>query len=231
MNKLTLIIPAKNESESLPVVLEELKSFSLKVIIILEKEDTKTIESIENFENIKIIHQLNKGYGDALIQGINSVETEYFCIFNADGSFVPSELTKMYNILETQNIDFVFGSRYMKEGYSEDDTFITLVGNKIFSFMGKLFFSLNISDILYTFVMGKATKAVEINLIEKDFAFCVELPIKAKRNGFNLISFPCHERPRIAGKKKVNAFKDGFLILTSMVKMFFQKIFIKLEKN
>ena len=127
MNKLTLIIPAKNESESLPIVLEELKSFSLKVIIILEEEDTKTIESIENFENIKIIYQLNKGYGDALIQGINSVETEYFCIFNADGSFVPSELTKMYNILETQNIDFVFGSRYMKEGYSEDDTFITLV--------------------------------------------------------------------------------------------------------
>ena len=118
MNKLTLIIPAKNESESLHIVLEELKSFSLKVIIILEEEDTKTIESIENFENIKIIYQLNKGYGDALIQGINSVETEYFCIFNADGSFVPSELTKMYNILETQNIDFVFGSRYMKEGYS-----------------------------------------------------------------------------------------------------------------
>ncbi len=225
MNKLTLIIPAKNESESLPTVLRELKSFSLKVIIILEKEDMKTIKSIENFENVEIIYQINKGYGDALIQGINNVKSEYFCIFNADGSFVPDELIKMYNILETQNIDFVFGSRYMKGGYSEDDTFITLVGNKIFSFIGKIFFSLNISDILYTFVMGKTTKIMEIDLIEKDFAFCVELPIKAKKNSFNLISLPCHERPRIAGKKKVNAFKDGFLILTSMVKLFFSKNF------
>ena len=225
MNKLTLIIPAKNESESLPTVLKELKSFSLKVIIILEKEDMKTIKSIENFENVEIIYQINKGYGDALIQGINNVKSEYFCIFNADGSFVPDELIKMYNILETQNIDFVFGSRYMKGGYSEDDTFITLVGNKIFSFIGKIFFSLNISDILYTFVMGKTTKIMEIDLIEKDFAFCVELPIKAKKNSFNLISLPCHERPRIAGKKKVKAFKDGFLILISMVKLFFLKNF------
>ena len=38
---------------------------------------------------------------------------------------------------------------------SEDDTIITLIGNKIFSFIGKYFFSLPISDILYTFVLGK----------------------------------------------------------------------------
>ena len=46
-----------------------------------------------------------------------------------------------------------------------------------------------------------------------DFSFCVELPIKAKKNNFNLDIFPSYERKRIAGKKKVNEFKDGFLIL------------------
>ena len=33
----------------------------------------------------------------------------------------------------------------------------------------------------------------------------------------------CYERKRIAGKKKVNAFKDGFLILSQMIKLFFEK--------
>ena len=37
---------------------------------------------------------------------------------------------------------------------------------------------------------------------------------------FKLISVPSHERLRIAGKKKVNAFKDGLLILLSMIKLF-----------
>ena len=34
----------------------------------------------------------------------------------------------------------------------------------------------------------------------------------------------CYERKRIAGKKKVNAFKDGSLILICMIKLFFKKI-------
>ena len=88
MDDLTLIIPAKKEKESLPVVLNELKNYTKKISIILEENDTETINSISDFD-CQIIYQKNKGYGDALIQGISSVKTKYFCIFNADGSFNP----------------------------------------------------------------------------------------------------------------------------------------------
>jgi glycosyltransferase involved in cell wall biosynthesis len=222
MENLTLVIPAKNEKESLPIVLNELKKFNIKILVVLEKEDMETINSIRNY-NCDILYQLNKGYGDALIQGINNTKTKYFCIFNADGSFVADELKDMYNLLENNSSDFVFGSRYMKNASSDDDTIVTYFGNKIFSLLGNLFFSLKISDILYTYVMGNTKLAQSLNLVEKKFSLCIELPIKAKRSGFKLISFPCHERQRIAGKKKVNAFKDGFLILISMIKLFFFK--------
>ena len=86
--EITLIIPAKNESESLPKVLDELKKFNFKIIVILRSEDKSTIQSISNYK-IQIIFQDGFGYGDALIKGINSLETKYFCIFNADGSFNP----------------------------------------------------------------------------------------------------------------------------------------------
>ena len=49
MPNLTLIIPAKNEAESLPSVLNELKNFDFNKTVILESSDTKTIESIKNF--------------------------------------------------------------------------------------------------------------------------------------------------------------------------------------
>ena len=42
---------------------------------------------------------------------------------------------------------------------------------------------------LYTFVMGKTDKAKILSLDKSDFGFCVELPIKAKRNNFKLINF------------------------------------------
>ena len=220
MNNLTLLIPAKNESESLPKVLEEIKNLNCKKKIILKKDDTLTINSIKNFD-VDLIYQNNSGYGDALITGVNNLDTNYFCIFNADGSFNPNELPEMLNIVKNSNTDFVFASRYEKNCGTEDDTIITAIGNFAFTLIGKIFFKLNITDILYTFVMGDTQKIKELKLKQNDFTFCVELPIKAKKNGMRLTTSKSYERKRIAGKKKVNALKDGFLILIEMIKLFF----------
>jgi glycosyltransferase involved in cell wall biosynthesis len=219
VKNITLIIPAKYEKESLPSVLLELKKFPFNIIVILEPTDHETIDSIKNF-NCTIIHQTNKGYGDALILGIKSVKTEYFCIFNADGSFNPIEISGMYSSLKDKDGDIIFGSRYEKNATSEDDTLVTKVGNFIFTKLGKILFKLPITDILYTFVLGKTKMTLDLNLQSQDFAFCVELPIKAQRKNYKIFSTPAHERARIAGKKKVNAIRDGLYILKKMIFMF-----------
>ena len=219
MKNITLIIPAKYEKESLPSVLLELKEFPFNIIVILEPTDHETIDSIKNFD-CTIIHQKNKGYGAALILGIKSVKTEYFCIFNADGSFIPIEISGMYSALKDKDGDIIFGSRYEKNATSEDDTLVTKVGNFIFTKLGKILFKLPITDILYTFVLGKTKMTLDLNLQSQDFAFCVELPIKAQRKNYKIFSTPAHERARIAGKKKVNAIRDGLYILKTMIFMF-----------
>ena len=219
MKNITLIIPAKYEKESLPSVLNELKKFSFNILVVLEPTDLETIDSIKNFD-CTIVHQTNKGYGDALILGIKSVKTEYFCIFNADGSFNPIEISGMYSSLKDKEGDIIFGSRYEKNATSEDDTLVTKVGNFIFTKLGKILFKLPITDILYTFVLGKTKMTLDLNLQSQDFAFCVELPIKAQRKNYKIFSTPAHERARIAGKKKVNAIRDGLYILKKIIFMF-----------
>jgi glycosyltransferase involved in cell wall biosynthesis len=220
MKNLTLLIPAKFESESLPSVLEELKKYNYKQCVILKETDFKTINSIKNFD-VEIINQRGSGYGNALIEGINSCKTKFFCIFNADGSFNPNEISKIVERISKNNKDFIFASRYEKQAGSEDDTIITLIGNYFFSLIGRKIFNLEITDILYTFVVGDAQKARSLNLISNDFRFCVELPIKAKKQNYKLGIFPSYERKRIAGKKKVNAFRDGFLILKKLIELYF----------
>ena len=223
MNKLTLVIPAKNESESLPKVLKELDYLKIKTIVVIPTEDNLTKQSIQNF-NCKIVEEKNgKGYGNALRTGINEVKTDFFCIFNADGSFNPIYLSDMYATLEKDNADFIFCSRYEKNAGSDDDTFLTYIGNKIFTFLCNFLFKLKITDVLFTYVMGKSKEYKSLNLKSDDFSFCVELPIKAKFKNFRIISLPSYERSRIAGIKKVNEFKDGFLILISIINLLFFK--------
>ena len=223
LNKLTLVIPAKRESESLPRVLLELEPMKINTIIVIPAEDKITKESIKNF-NCKIIEEENgKGYGYALRTGIDNVETDFFCIFNADGSFNPIYLSTMYNMLCENDVDFVFCSRYEKNGGSDDDTFLTYTGNRIFTFLCKLLFKLRITDVLFTYVMGRSKKFKVLDLKSDDFTFCVEFPIKAKFNNFLLSSIPSYERSRIAGIKKVSEFKDGFLILISILRLYILK--------
>ena len=222
MKNLTLVIPAKNEEHSLPEVLKELEKFNLKIIVVIENSDIETFNAIKSF-NIEIFYQSGKGYGDAIIEGINNVKTDYLCIFNADGSFDPKHLKQMLNVCEN-NLDFVFASRYLIGGGSDDDTFLTKLGNYIFTKIGKIFFLINITDILYTYFLGKTSSFKKLNLTSKDFCLCVELPIKANRNNMNFIDIPSCERRRIAGVKKVNEFKDGLKIFFYMIKSFFKII-------
>ncbi len=222
MENLTLIIPAKNESESLPIFLNELKKYNCKKMIVLQKDDLKTIESLKDYNEVEIFEQNQLGYGSAIIEGINNTKTEYFCIINADGSMDPKYLPLMLD--KCKNCDLVFTSRYLRPGGgSDDDTFVTLLGNKIFSFLGNFLFNLGISDILFTYILGKTSSAKFLELKSNDFRLCVELPIKAKKLNLNYIDIPSHERVRIGGFKKVNALKDGFLILISIISLFFMK--------
>ncbi len=223
MSNLTLLIPAKAESESLPIFLEELKSYNHNKLIILDEKDVKTIDSIKPFENIDILNQKKSGYGNALIEGINHIKTEFFCIINADGSMNPSEIEGMLNEIKINQLDIVFGSRYMKNAGSDDDDFITLIGNYIFTFVGKIFFNLRISDILYTYLIGKTQKIKELDLVSGDFSFCVELPIKVQRKNLKYSTYACYERKRIAGKKKVSPFLDGIKILFGMINLFLKR--------
>jgi len=224
MQDLTLVIPAKYESESLPIFLEEISHLTCKKLVILEETDNKTIQSIKNFERIELIFQKNKGYGAALLEGIRCTQTKFFCIINADGSMNPKYLANMLNKTKINNLDFLFASRYEKhDSGSDDDNIITYIGNYIFTKIGNIFFSLKITDILFTYVLGKTNEFNSLNLTSYDFTLCVEFPIKANRFGYKLSTIPSYERSRIGGKKKVNAFKDGLLILIKMIKLFFIK--------
>tara|TARA_X000000368_G_C22385437_1_gene430900 strand:- start:218 stop:436 length:219 start_codon:yes stop_codon:yes gene_type:complete len=71
--------------------------------------------------------------------------------------------------------------------------------------------------------MGSVEAFKSLDMRYNDFSFCVELPIKAKKKNFILTDFPSFERSRIAGVKKVNEFRDGFLILISILRLLIVK--------
>jgi len=225
MYNLTLVIPAKNEELCLPKVLVELKKYRLNAIIVVNTFNP-TIKRLKQKFNCKIFKQKKRGYGNAILEGIKKVKTKNLCIFNADGSFDPRYIQKMIEFIDKKN-DFIFASRYKKGGGSDDDTLLTFVGNKFFTFLGNFFFNIKISDILFTYIIGKTSSFKKLKLISDDFRLCVEIPLNIVKKNMSYGDIAVYERKRIAGKKNVNEFKDGFLILSYLVKAFFIKMYKK----
>tara|TARA_B100001996_G_C18557893_1_gene553463 strand:- start:536 stop:727 length:192 start_codon:yes stop_codon:yes gene_type:complete len=60
MKNLTLIIPTKKESESLPNFLDEIKNLTCKKMVVLQSEDTETLQSIKNFDELELYQQKKK---------------------------------------------------------------------------------------------------------------------------------------------------------------------------
>ena len=216
---ISLIIPCKNEVESLGAVLNEVKNneYVDEIIVVVDSEDDNSIPIINNFD-CELIIQKRKGYGSAIIEGFKKAKNKFGCIYNADYSFDPKYLRDLVN-LSKQN-DFVFGSRYGGKGGSDDDDIITFTGNRIFTFMTKYILGIKLSDILFTYVLCNVEKFNKLNLKSIDFKLCIELPTKVKKNNYTYVDLEMYERKRYDGFKKVKVIKDGFLISCEIIKSF-----------
>ena len=222
MQYISLIIPAKNEKESLEKTIREILNYKFinEIIIVVDSHQDNSIGVSKkiNSNKIKVIIQKKYGYGSAIIEGFNHAKNKYACIFNADYSFNPKSLNEM--IGKTDKYQFVFGSRYIENASSDDDTIITFIGNKIFTFLSQKLLKTKLSDILFTYVLCNVKNFKKLRLKNYDFRFCIELPAKVHRNNYKYTEIPINERKRFSGKKKVNEFKDGFLILLAIIKFF-----------
>jgi hypothetical protein len=127
----------------------------------------------------------------------------------------------------SKKFDHVFCSRYLKNAGSDDDTFLTFIGNKIFTLTGKIFFNIKLNDILYAYYLSDIKKINKLKLKQKDFTIALEVPLKIQSLKQTYFEIPSKERKRISGKKKVREFVDGFKLLRYMMYFYLNCIFFK----
>ena len=121
MQNLTLIIPTKKEAESLPTFLREIKNIDCHKMVVLQKEDIETKNALRNFHGIEIFEQINNGYGNALIEGINNSKTK---LVSFNEKEIPIEVFSNHGI---SKIECVYGgSQFLSFNVDNLDQLIVL---------------------------------------------------------------------------------------------------------
>ena len=120
--KVSIIIPIRNEEIILKYIIRELENklenLPFEVIFINDFSTDNTFSILEkllqNKNQFRLYNNERKGLGGAVTEGINKANGEFVCIMMSDLSDDIEDFKKYYNIIKEEQIDAVFGSRFIK---------------------------------------------------------------------------------------------------------------------
>lgn len=227
--KLSVVIPAYNEStrlkSTLPQIIEffDSQKYSSEIIISNDGSTDQTTQTIKKFAKkhpqLKLVDLPdNLGKGGALRQGILATTGKWVLFMDADLSTPLAELDKFWDF--TPDHDVIIGSRKMTGAQiTKHQSFIRENLGKIFTLLTNLLATKNLSDITCGFKLFKGDVARRLfaqGLLD-DWSFDAEILFLAQKHHHPIKEVPVkwQNDPRT----KVSMFRDGINALWGLIKI------------
>jgi glycosyltransferase involved in cell wall biosynthesis len=225
VTKISVIIPAYNEAESIGEVLSELAKLDtalpvpFETIVVDDASTDGTGKVVATFPHIQYIrHARNGGKGTALRTGLQAASGDVIVIQDADMEYHPVDIPNLLSPIIHGDADVVFGSRFM--GQCDSMSFSHRMGNKILNVATNLLYDTHLTDVMTGYKLFSRAVLDTIELTEESFSIEIELVSKCLRNGWRIVEVPISYCYRKHGTSKI-AYRHG---VNSLYKLFVNRI-------
>ena len=234
--KLSIIIPVRNEEFLIKKIIDQLQSKlkipSYEIIFINDFSTDNTVkitqELIKNSSQINIYSNKRKGLGGAITEGINRTTGDIICIMMSDLSDSIDDLESYYKIISDENVDAVFGSRFIKGSKVIEYPKKKLILNRIFNLITKLVFFSDYNDFTNAFKIYKKNALIKtFPLVSESFNVFLELPLKiiSRKMKYKIIPISWVNRKEGASKFDIKELRAKYLF--TLIYCLLEKILLK----
>lgn len=141
--KVTVIIPAYNESAGIGDTLKELAesvSDEFEILVIDDGSSDNTYDIVQNigYSNVRCVrHRRNRGYGAAIKTGCRNAAGEIIVWYDADGQHRPEDLLAVIEKMKTEKLDYCIGIRDRNSHCDRNRKFGKFILTKIVNILAK----------------------------------------------------------------------------------------------
>jgi glycosyltransferase involved in cell wall biosynthesis len=224
----TVIIPACNEEQSLPLVLHDLPPVGR--VIVVNNRSTDATAAVALAEGAEVVDEPQRGYGSACLRGMAAIEDlvadgdsqpEVVVFLDADHSAHAELLPRLVQPILDGEADFVLGSRMLGGRARGAMPLLVVWGNQLACFLMKHLFGARYTD-LGPFRAIDYFSLKSLAMGDRNFGWTIEMQIKAVRAKLRTLEIPVPYRRRV-GRSKISGtllgtIRAGWKILYTIAK-------------
>ena len=229
---LTILMPCLNEAETLAFcvrqAMQAIGDSGLRgEVIVADNGSTDGSQRIAQEEGARVVDVPVRGYGAALIAGIEAARGRYVMMADADASYHFEHLPRFVPKLN-EGYDLVMGNRFA--GTIEPGAMPPLhkyLGNPVLSAIGRIFFRIPVRDFHCGLRAFRRDSILALNLRTTGMEFASEMVVKASLAGLRMTEVPTTLSPDGRSRPPhLRSWRDGwrhlrFLLLYSPRWLFF----------
>ncbi len=241
--KLSIVIPAYNEEDSIAETIDQIEEafskvvFDYEIFIVNDNSKDNTLQVLETlskkYPSVKYGTNLGpNGFGYAVRYGLERFSGDCVAIMMADLSDSPLDLIKFYSTMLEGNYDCVFGNRFIKGGKLVDYPFVKKIINRVANYIIMLVMGIKYNDTTNAFKLYKRHAIEGVKpLLAPHFNLTIELPLKAIIRGYSYTVIPNSWTNRKHGESKLNIREMGSRYFFILMYCFIEKYFSKGDFN
>ena len=228
----TILMPCLNEAETLAFCVKQavaaLRDNNISgEVVVADNGSTDGSQKIATDEGARVVNVPVRGYGAALMAGIESARGKYVLMADADASYDFGQLPRFLTRLEEGN-DLVMGNRF--SGEIKPGAMPPLhkyLGNPVLSYIGRLFFGIPVRDFHCGIRAMRRDAILSLDLRTTGMEFASEMVVKSSLANLRLADVPTTLSPDGRSRPPhLRTWRDGwrhlrFLLLFSPRWLFF----------